>query len=203
MNLGLVFRHIRWALLALLLMLAAGAAAVHFSTRLHEQAIAAQRTAMAARADAQGKLSRAREEEQELRATAARHDVLRREGILGEERRLDWVERMRAIRDTHRIHDLRYEIAPQQALAASAGGRYQFMASTMRLSLSLLHEEDLLRVLHDLGAGMSAYVRARRCSMEGLPAPAQQSATVAPQLRAECDLDWITVRDTQATGAKS
>ena len=202
MNPGLIFRHVRWALLALVLMLAAGTAAVHFSTGFREQAIAAQHAAMAARADAQGKLSRAREEEQELRASAARHDELRRHGILGEERRLDWVERMRTIRDTRRIHDLRYEIAPQKALSAPAGGRYQFMASAMRLSLLLLHEEDLLRVLHDLREDVSAHVRTRRCSVERLPAPVQQSATVAPQLKAECELDWITVRDMQPGGAK-
>ncbi|TXG78230.1 MAG: hypothetical protein E6R11_05325 [Rhodocyclaceae bacterium] len=203
MNPGLIFRHVRWALIGLLLMLAAGAAAVHFSTGFHDQANAAQRAALAARADAQGKLSRAREEEQELRASAARHDALQRQGILGEERRLDWVERMRALRDTHRIYDLRYEIAPQKALSTPAGGRFQFMVSTMRLNLLLLHEEDLLRVLHDLGEDVSAHVRTRHCSVERLPSSAQPSTTVAPQLKAECELDWITVRDTQPNGAKS
>lgn len=196
MNAALVFRQVRWALLGLLAMLAAGAAAVHLSTRLHEHVVAEQRQALAARADAQSKLSRARDEEQELRATAARYDELQRRGILGEERRLDWIEHIRAIRDEYKLIDVQYEIAPEQDLPGIAGERYRFMASTMRLRLMMLHEEDLQRLLDDLPRDVSAHVRARRCSIERLPAPAQASADTA-RLKAECELDWITVRDTR------
>ena len=91
MNPGLIFRHLRWALLAMLLMVAAGTAAMFYAGQFHANAIAGQATAGAARRDAQGKLARARDEEQELRATTARFQQLAQRGIIGEERRIDWI----------------------------------------------------------------------------------------------------------------
>lgn len=203
MNAGLILRHIRWALAAMLLMLAAGAAAVYYANQFHASAIASQASASAARRGAQGKLARARDEEQELRATTARFQELAQRGVIGDERRLDWVEQIRRIRETRKLFDLQYEIAPQQPLDAAAGP-YPFMASPMRLTMQLLHEEDLLGFLDDLTAQAPAYLRTRRCAVDRLPPPAAPPAEATPQLRAECELDWITIRKPPAnTGAGS
>lgn len=200
MNSSLIFRHTRWALLAMLLMVAAGAAAVIQANRFHAREIAAQVTAKAARSDAQNKLARARDEEQELRATTARFQELAQRGVIGDERRLDWVEHIRRIRDARKLFDLQYEIAPQQPLdAAAAAGPYPFMASPMRLTMQLLHEEDLLGFLNDLAAQAPAYLRTRRCTVDRLPPPAAPPAEATPQLRAECELDWITIRKPHAS----
>lgn len=195
MSPGLVLRHIRWALAAMLLMVVAGAAAVYYANELHAKAIADQASANAARGEAQNKLFRARDEEQELRATAARFRELEQRGIIGDERRLDWVEQIRRIRDHRKLFDLQYEIAPQKPLdAAAAAGSYRFMASPMRLTLQLLHEGDLLGFLDDLAAQAPAHLRTQRCAVDRLPPPPTPPAGTSPQLRAECDLDWITIR---------
>ena len=205
MNPGLILRHLRWALLAMLLMVAAGAAALFYAEQFHASAIAGQASAGAAQRDAQGKLARAREEEQELRATAARFQQLAQRGIIGEERRIDWIEQIRRIREARKLFDLQYEIAPQQPLdAATTGSAYPFMASPMRLTMQLLHEEDLLGFLDDLTAQAPAYLRTRRCAVDRLPPPATPPVEATPQLRAECELDWITIRKPPAgTGAGS
>lgn len=201
MNAGLIIRHIRWALLALLFMLAAGAAAVLYASQFHAGAVADLARAIEARGEAQKKLFRARDEEQELRATAARFQELDQRGIVGDERRLDWVEQIRRIRERRKLFDLQYEIAPQQPLdGATQIGAYRFMASQMRLTLQLLHEDDLLGFLGDLSAQVPAYLRTRRCTVDRLPAPPAPAPVASPQLRAECELQWITIR-TPAGGA--
>lgn len=198
MNASLIFRHTRWALLAMLLMVAAGAAALYYTNRMHAAAIAGQAAARAARSEAQNRLFRARDEEQELRATTARFQELAQRGVIGDERRLDWVEQIRRIRDARKLFDLQYEIAPQKALEGGVpGGPYTFMTSPMHLTMQLLHEEDLIGFLDDLSAQVPAYLRTRRCTMDRLPMPLVPPAVAAPQLRAECELDWITVRKVQ------
>ena len=179
----------------MLLMVAAGAAAVYYANQMDARAIAGQAAARTARSEAQNKLFRARDEEQELRATTARYQALAQRGVIGDERRLDWVEQIRRIRETRKLFDLQYEIAPQQPLDAGVpGGPYIFMASPMRLTMQLLHEEDLLGFLDDLSAQAPAYLRTRRCAVDRLPPPPVPPTGAAPQLRAECELDWITIR---------
>ena len=195
MSADLVFRHIRWALLAMLLMVAAGAGAVYYADQFHARTLATQASARAARVEAQTKLARARDEEQELRATTARFNELAQRGVIGDEARLDWVDLIRRIREARKLYELQYEIAPQQPLdAGTAGSPYRFMQSPMRLTMQLLHEEDLTGFLDDLAAQAPAYLRTRRCAVDRLPQPAEPPAGAAPQLRAECELDWITIR---------
>lgn len=200
MKASLIIRHIRWALLAMLLMIAAGVSAVFYANQFQVKAIAGQASAKAARSDAQNKLFRARDEEQELRATTARFQELAQRGVIGDERRLDWVEQIRRIRDARKLYDLQYEIAPQQPLdSAASGGSLPFMTSPMRLTMQLLHEEDLLGFLDDLSAQVPAYLRTRRCTVDRLPSTPAPPTGAAPQLRAECELDWITIGKVQTS----
>lgn len=205
MSADLVFRHIRWALLAMLLMVAAGAGAVYYADQFHARTLATQAGARAARVEAQTKLARARDEEQELRATTARFNELAQRGVIGDEARLDWVDLIRRIREARKLYELQYEIAPQQPLGAGiAGSPYRFMQSPMRLTMQLLHEEDLTGFLDDLAAQAPAYLRTRRCAVDRLPQPAEPPAGATPQLRAECELDWITIhKAAPASGADS
>ena len=83
-----------------------------------------------------------------LHTQAQTYQRLKARGILGEERRLDWVELLKRVQTERQLYPLDYEISPQAPLdvtALSAGPAYQFMVSRMQLRLPLLHEGDLLR----------------------------------------------------------
>lgn len=194
------FRRIRLALAAALVMLVAGAAVVYAAMQLHQAEKKNQAMAQAKRAEIQGKLVRARDEEAEIKNKIARFNALAARGIFGEERRLDWVELIRRIQDARKLIDVQYEIAPQQPLDANilpgAGGAFDYLASTMQLRMKLLHEEDLLNFLTDLRQSAQAHIRVRRCDVERLPrgAPAGGHG-LPPQLAAECTIDWITIRE--------
>jgi hypothetical protein len=69
----------------------------------------------------------------------------------------------------------------------------------MIVQLDLLHEEDLLRFLADLRASGNAYYSVRTCSMRRT-GQAATGTTITPRLRANCEIDLITVMD---RGAKT
>ncbi len=144
-------------------------------------------------AEARTRLARTRDEEQELRDKIARYREFEARGLIGDEHRLDWLERIRSIKLARKLIDVQYELQPQQpidpSLLANKAGDIEFMSSSMQLHLLLLHEEDLLNFLADLGAGVDAFVRVRQCKVERIPADARMA-----QLRADCVLDWITLR---------
>jgi hypothetical protein len=67
----------------------------------------------------------------------------------------------------------------------------------MKVDLALLHEEDLLRFLADLRDSGNAYYAVRRCAIQRT-GQAATGTTIAPRLRADCDIDLITIVDRAA-----
>ena len=194
------FNRIVWSLLLGLAMVAIGIAAV---AAAHRATVDSRRLALQAQAkldEARSKLVRARDEEAEIKSKIGRFNELRAAGIIGEEQRLEWVERIKAIKAARRLYDVQYEISPQHvidaAVAPGASGSFDFFSSNMRLRMPLLHEEDLVRFLDDLQGSVRAYVRPESCSVERVGR--SQAEETGAQLKAQCVLDWITVRERKA-----
>lgn len=193
------FRRIRLSLAAAAVMVAAGGAIVYASMQLNQAEKKSKAAAQAKRLDSQGKLARARDEELEIKKKIARYNELSARGIFGEERRLDWVEQIRTIKNERKLFDIQYEIAPQQTIDAAtlpgASASYDFLSSTMQMRMKLLHEDDLLNFLDDLRAAAQAYIRVRRCDVERLPKATGEIRGLPPLLAADCTIEWITVRE--------
>lgn len=197
------FRRVGLSLAIALAMLAGGAATVAYSLKLLQAEQKASRAATAQRNEIRGKLSRAREEEQEIRRKIARYNDLAARGIVGDERRLEWVEQIRRIRQARRLLDVQYEIAPQRVLDTSelpgGSGKFDFFASATRLKMDLLHEEDLLNFLADLRATMPAHLQVDSCVVERSAPAGGGERGLAARLKAECAIDFITIREKQGT----
>ena len=70
-----------------------------------------------------------------------------------------------------------------------------FVVSKLKLDMLLLHEGDLLNFLADLQAGIKAHVSVRSCVVSRVERGAAPGATtLQPRLRAECQVDLISVR---------
>lgn len=194
------FKHIRWSLLLATAMVVAGVAAVSFTTERLRQKQTYFEAARNQLNEANQRLARAEEEGQEITAKIRQYRKLQQSGILGEERRLDWVERIRKIKTVRRLQNVQYEIEPQQRWAPLPGDpvsrQFEFMVSRMRLSMPLLHEGDLTGFTEDLRTAVPAHVRVRSCSIERNQADIQQPGD-APTLLAECQIEWITIRNAQ------
>jgi len=209
-------RRIRWNLVLFLVLVVLGAATVYASLRYAKEAQQAQQQVIGKRDEVQAKLSHARDEELELRQKFSRYGEIMGSGYIGNEHRLDWIEQIRKIKTARKLLDIQYEFAPQQALddsgpgtisSGSAGARsptapatsvnpgatvigYDFMVSNMSLHMLLLHEEDLLNFLSDLHDGIRAYLRVNKCDVQRYSSPGS-----AAQLKADCSIDWITLRE--------
>jgi len=191
------FPKIQVSLLAAALMIAVGAVAVSFSLNLTKTAQLARTAATAERNEFESKLKQVRDEENEIKQKSALFSELQARGVIGEEQRLEWVELLKDIRDKRRLLDLQYEISPQRPLDANPGSGFAFYASTMKLQLKLLHEEDLTRLLDDLRSQARALIQVRSCNVTRLPHGGAEPGSLA-QLQADCQIDWVTLHEAAA-----
>jgi hypothetical protein len=162
----------------------------------------AQRTMAAASAERKEnteRLARIAEEERAVRQKLDLYQRLKRLHILGEENRLEWADTIARIRRERELLDLRYAIERQRLLVSLPGkpASVDFFASTMKVDLALLHEEDLLRFLSDLRQSGNAYYSVRRCDMTRT-GQAPSGSSMTPRLQANCEMDLITIRDRAA-----
>jgi len=186
-------------LLACVALLAAGAALIAWARQEQREAARDLSAAREAQAQARERLMRIAEEEREVKEKLQVYLRLRELHILGDERRLEWADAMTRIRTQRELPDLRYRVE-RQRLLSSVGPRptsVDFFASTMKLEVAALHEGDLLNFLADLRESGNAYYAVRRCSL-ARTGPALAVAGLAPRLRAECEIDLITIIDRAA-----
>jgi len=192
---ALSLRNLAGSLAFLLLALLIAGGLVFGIVRYGEQATRTFRQAQAELSESRGRLARAQDDEQEIRAKIDRYRDIIGRGRTEPERRLDWVETLRHIKEKRRLLGMDYEIAPQHPLDPKnvASGGYSFLVSTMKLDMMMVHELDLLGLLADLATQVPALVSVRQCVLDRLPgAPQQQQPAL---LRAQCEIDWITLQE--------
>jgi hypothetical protein len=187
---------LKFGLLGAAIMIAVGAGAVHMALGYDRAAVRQRNDVQQEHDEIDGKLRRVRNEENEIKHKSALFNSLQQRGVIGEEQRLEWVELLGGIRDNRRLPDLQYEIEPQRPLPAAPGSSsgFSFFASSMKVQLRLLHEEDLLRFLDDLRRQARALIRIDSCNLSRLPRGSDTESGASAQLQAECEIDWITLR---------
>lgn len=182
--------------LAALAMLAAGGALIWASRQALDDAQRELAAAQAERRRNDARLARIAEEEREVKEKLDVYQQLKQLNVLGEERRLEWADAIARIRAQRELLDLRYRVERQKQLSSVKGkpGSVDFFASAMKVDLALLHEEDLMRFLADLRASGNAYYSVTKCAMQRT-GQAATGTTITPRLRADCEIDLITIID--------
>lgn len=186
-------------LLACLALLGAGAGLVVWTQGEERAATREQAAVRMERAQARDRLTRIAEEERDVKEKMEVYLQLKSLGIIGGERRLEWADAMARIRTQRELPDLRYRVERQRLLNSVAGkpANVEFYASSMKVELALLHEGDLMRFLSDLRESGNAYYAVKSCKL-ARTGPATGGAGLAPRLRAECEIDLITILDLAA-----
>ena len=192
-------RKLAPAFAILLALLAAGGALVFWTQqelRAAERQFAVARTE---RAQARERLARIAEEEKEVNDKLEVYRRLKSLHILGEEQRLEWADAMTRIRTSRELLDMRYSVERQRLLLSAPGkpANVDFNASTMKVDVALLHEGDLLAFLRDLRDSGNAFYSVRRCQITRTGIAAT-GTSIVPRLRAECEIDLITILDRAA-----
>ena len=136
------------------------------------------------------------DEERLIRALLPRYRELAAQGVIGPERRLDWIEALRAAARQLQLPELRYSIGARQRIggdSAPGTGSVQVFRTLMELELGLLHEADLPRTLAFLERHARGLYSVSGCRIERAE-PRFLHLGTAVNLRAACVLAWFTVR---------
>jgi hypothetical protein len=187
---------IRFSLIAALLMVTLGIIALLYAQERAKAAQIAQTNTERTYKEFDSKLRQVRNEEKDIRQKTATFSQLQARGIFGDEQRLEWIELLKNIHEQRRLIEMDYEIAAQHPLTAldtRPGNDLAFYASTMKLHVKLLHEEDLTRLLADLRRQAKALIQVKSCKVNRLTNQAAEDASHRAYLLAECEIDWITL----------
>lgn len=187
-----------WHALAALLMIAVAALVVTWTATEERKATAGRDATLSAKSQVEQRLGQVRTEEQEIKARTQQYQRLEERGIFGPERRLEWTELLRDLQAQLMIPGMNYELGAQAPLDRTPGSGPAFHVSAMKLKLELLHEEDLLNFLNRLRQQASALTLVRNCRLAR--AAAAPPAASGALLTAECEIDWITLRQPSAEG---
>lgn len=130
--------------------------------------------------------------------------ALVKKGVVGEERRLNWVEALREISAVLQLSKSNYRIEPKKMVSPDYidnSGSFSLYASKMNLQLSLLHEADLLSVISALDRKAFGIFHVESCEFERKQEDFLSSGT-SDNLSAECQLAWYTLDDTSANNGE-
>lgn len=147
-------------------------------------------------AQAQSRISKSNEEERALRDDLLQYQRLVNLGMVGPERRLDWIDSIAMIKSQRRLFDISYTLEAQKpadypGLIASKAEN-AILVSRLKLNMQLLHENDLLYFFDDFSASARTMTSLRGCK---LARNVNEGAVPdKARLRAECVLDLLTAR---------
>lgn len=125
------------------------------------------------------------------------YNELLAKGFIGEERRIEWIERLRQIHGQYNLFSIDYSIGQQEKYSPSFVsnlGNHVLNRSVMELQLDMLHEGDLINLLEDLHKDTPPFM-VRDCEITRPIGAEIDTKKVAANLKAACEIDWITLRD--------
>ncbi len=119
------------------------------------------------------------------------------QGFIGEERRIEWIERLRQIHGQYNLFSIDYSIGQQERYKPSFisnTGNHIINRSVMELRLDMLHEGDLIHLVEDLHQDTPPFM-VRECEITRPIGTDINSKKMIANLKAVCEIDWITLRD--------
>ena len=117
-------------------------------------------------------------------------------GLVGEERRLSWIESLENTNKVLKLPTLSYSLLPQEkfirpGLKVKSG--VELSGSAMELTMGLLHEEDILAVLEGLRLSIKNLFTVESCSLSRSGKVGVPLNTKKTNLRSECTIRWVTI----------
>lgn len=127
------------------------------------------------------------------------YNELLAKGFIGEERRIEWIERLRQIHADRKLFSIDYSIGQQERYIPKfipSMGTFIMQRSTMTLDLDMLHEGDLTHLLGDLRENTPPFI-VRDCEITRPVGAMINAKKVVANLKAKCEIDWLTLRNPQ------
>ena len=193
--------HIRGMLITLALALILGAVLIYVSDGVLTMAQQSKIIADREWSEALRKLERTKNEQEDLQGYYHQYQNLVEQNVIGQERRLDWIETIEKIRNQLNIFSVKYKLEPQETLNLennSTSNSFDLHRSNMTLDFSLLHEGQLLNFFDALSEEAKGMYLLENCTLTRNDLVRQ--LRFIPNLQAECTLGWITLNEKNAEG---
>lgn len=116
-------------------------------------------------------------------------------GVIGRERRLDWLEAVRLAGEAAELEFLDVRMETQQPMDPGfplPNGTFELRGSRMRLTMAMVHEGDLVRFFAALQRSVTSQFSVESCALTR----SEQNfsaARVARNIEGRCDLLWYTL----------
>jgi hypothetical protein len=189
--------HIRRLLIITILTLILGVIGVYVSGDILNKAQQSKIIANQEWSDAVRKLERTKNEQEDLQGYYHQYQSLVEQNIIGEEKRLDWIESIEKIRNRLKIFSVKYKLDPQETLDMVGtdlpSSSFDLRRSNMTLGLSLLHEGQLLDFMGALSKEAKGMYLLDSCILTRNDLIKKLKFT--PNIEAECTLGWITLNE--------
>jgi hypothetical protein len=135
------------------------------------------------------------QEEKLLLENYPRFVALYNSGIIGREKRLNWIEALRQSGEKIQLPSLRYSIKSQELYTPGFQinyGGFALYRSSMDLKLGLLHEGDLFKLLNFINRNADGAYTISECKFSPISNQIQYNKEQA-NISAFCLLHWITI----------
>lgn len=180
--------------LVIMIMMGLNVFAQHYSTS-QEQALQAQQNLLSS---ARQRYQSSGMEKDTIIRYLPQYQALINKGFVGEERRIEWVDELRAQHQLHKLFGIKYSISQQEdfkpIFAPNLGG-FTLHRSVMKIDLDMLHEGDILQLTESLAAKNTSPFMLRDCEITRIGSGGNLSNQLVANLHAQCELDWITLRE--------
>ena len=126
-------------------------------------------------------------------------------GFIGEERRIEWIETLRNTHAKHKLFSIDYSIGLQESYKPSFMpnlGNFRLNRSIMSLKLDMLHEGDMLAIIDGLHEQTTPFI-VRDCEIKRPIGALINVKNIAANMQANCEIDWLTLRDPQLSPSAS
>jgi len=117
-------------------------------------------------------------------------------GLVGEERRLSWIESLESTNEVLRLPTLGYSLNPQEKFVRPGfklKRGVSVMSSPMDLDLGLLHEEDMFALLEGLRLSIQNLFTVDSCSINRSTPIGRSLDTRQTNLQSRCSIRWVTI----------
>lgn len=155
--------------------------------------------------EARMRIQNAGEEKQMIAQYLGSYRELARAGFVGDEQRINWLDTLRIANEEAGLFGVEYDIGAQKPYIYSAEfdvGELLLQESMMQLRFRLLHEGDLPRFFDALRRHGGAFFTVDQCVLRRIQPPGEKALSVQPNLGAECELRWLTLKPAASSGKK-
>ena len=126
----------------------------------------------------------------------AKYSDYRATGLVGEERRLSWIESLQSTNQVLKLPALTYSLLPQEDFnrpGLKVTKNVDVKSSPMELSMALLHEEDVFALLEGLRLSIKNLFTVDSCRLSRTSGVEASWSTKSPNMRSVCVLRWVTI----------